>query len=442
MNKSLEEINNTVSISENGHFLKRLSMFMGPGLLVAVGYMDPGNWITSMSGGAQYGYLLLFVILISSLSAMLLQAMCVRLGIASGMDLAQVTRCMTTKRKSFIAWIIAEAAIMATDIAEVIGSAIALNLLFGIPLVMGVTITVLDVFLLLLIMKLGFRKLEAVVGTLIFTILFIFLFEVYVASPNTVDVLNGFIPQSEIITNSGILYMALGIVGATIMPHNLYLHSSIVQSRQYNRNSIPEKKEAIRLAVIDSHIQLIIAFIVNCLLLILGAALFYGTNASLGRFYELYTALRDSQFAGSIGGGAMATLFAIALLASGQNSTITGTLSGQIVMEGFIHLKIRPWIRRLITRLVAVIPVFVCLYIYGSSTQKVEEMLIFTQVFLSVALPLSIIPLILATNDEQIMGKDFINTRRTHIIAWITTVVLCILNIYLIVQTFIELFEV
>lgn len=440
MNKSLEEINNSVSIITRGHFLKRLSMYMGPGLLVAVGYMDPGNWITSMSGGAQYGYLLLFVILISSLSAMLLQAMSVRLGIASGMDLAQVTRSMTTKRKSFIAWIIAEAAIMATDIAEVIGSAIALNLLFGIPLIIGVTITVLDVFLLLLIMKFGFRKLEAIVGTLIFTILFIFIFEVFIAQPNMVEVFNGFIPKYDMITNSGILYMALGIVGATIMPHNLYLHSSIVQSRKYNRECILEKKDAIRFAVIDSNIQLTIAFIVNCLLLILGAALFYGTNQSLGRFYELYNALRDSHFAGSIGGGMMATLFAIALLASGQNSTITGTLSGQIIMEGFIHIKLRPWIRRLFTRLIAVIPVFICLFIYGSSTEKVEALLIFTQVFLSIALPLSIIPLILATSDAAIMGDSFVNSKLTKVIAWITTIILCILNIYLIVQTFLEVF--
>lgn len=243
-------------------------------MLVAVGYMDPGNWITSMQGGAQYGYTLLFIILISSLSAMLLQSMTVRLGIATGMDLAQMTRHFLNKPVAIMFWIIAELAIIATDIAEVIGSAIALDLIFGIPLIVGALITVFDVFLLLFIMKFGFRKIEAIVGTLIFTVLAIFVFEVYISSPHIIDMLNGFVPHKEIITNQGILYIALGIIGATIMPHNLYLHSSIVQSRKYDRHSIHEKAQAIKYATIDSNIQLSIAFVVNCLLLTLGAALF------------------------------------------------------------------------------------------------------------------------------------------------------------------------
>ncbi|MCD8836564.1 Nramp family divalent metal transporter [Mammaliicoccus sciuri] len=437
MGKSLEEINSTVSFDAEANAFRKFLMYLGPGLLVAVGYMDPGNWITSMSGGAQYGYILLFVILISSLSAMLLQSMCARLGIASGMDLAQVTEHMTNKSLGVFAWILAELAIMATDIAEVIGSAIALNLLFNIPLTLGVTITVLDVLLLLLIIKLGFRKIEAIVGVLIFTVLIIFMFEVYLSSPDASSLMAGFLPSSEIVTNKGALYIALGIIGATIMPHNLYLHSSIVQSRNYERTD-KGKKSAIKYATIDSNIQLTIAFIINCLLLVLGAALFFGSHEALGRFFDLYDALSHSHVGGAIGGAVMSTLFAIALLASGQNSTITGTLSGQIVMEGFLKIKLKPWVRRIITRVIAVIPVFLCLWLYGSSDTKIEDLLIFTQVFLSLALPFSIIPLIMATSNPDIMGKQFVNKRWVNIISWILAVVLSVLNIYLIVETISE----
>ncbi|MFI3379137.1 Nramp family divalent metal transporter [Mammaliicoccus sciuri] len=437
MGKSLEEINSTVSFDAEANAFRKFLMYLGPGLLVAVGYMDPGNWITSMSGGAQYGYILLFVILISSLSAMLLQSMCARLGIASGMDLAQVTEHMTNKSLGVFAWILAELAIMATDIAEVIGSAIALNLLFNIPLTLGVTITVLDVLLLLLIIKLGFRKIEAIVGVLIFTVLIIFVFEVYLSSPDASSLMAGFLPSSEIVTNKGALYIALGIIGATIMPHNLYLHSSIVQSRNYERTD-KGKKSAIKYATIDSNIQLTIAFIINCLLLVLGAALFFGSHEALGRFFDLYDALSHSHVGGAIGGAVMSTLFAIALLASGQNSTITGTLSGQIVMEGFLKIKLKPWVRRIITRVIAVIPVFLCLWLYGSSDTKIEDLLIFTQVFLSLALPFSIIPLIMATSNPNIMGKQFVNKRWVNMISWILAVVLSVLNIYLIVETISE----
>ncbi|MEB7424743.1 Nramp family divalent metal transporter [Mammaliicoccus sciuri] len=437
MGKSLEEINSTVSFDAEANAFRKFLMYLGPGLLVAVGYMDPGNWITSMSGGAQYGYILLFVILISSLSAMLLQSMCARLGIASGMDLAQVTEHMTNKSLGVFAWILAELAIMATDIAEVIGSAIALNLLFNIPLTLGVTITVLDVLLLLLIIKLGFRKIEAIVGVLIFTVLIIFMFEVYLSSPDASSLMAGFLPSSEIVTNKGALYIALGIIGATIMPHNLYLHSSIVQSRNYERTD-KGKKSAIKYATIDSNIQLTIAFIINCLLLVLGAALFFGSHEALGRFFDLYDALSHSHVGGAIGGAVMSTLFAIALLASGQNSTITGTLSGQIVMEGFLKIKLKPWVRRIITRVIAVIPVFLCLWLYGLSDTKIEDLLIFTQVFLSLALPFSIIPLIMATSNPKIMGKQFVNKRWVNIISWILAEVLSVLNIYLIVETISE----
>ncbi|SUN01111.1 manganese transport protein MntH [Staphylococcus warneri] len=437
--KSLDEINNTIDFDYKSNASQKLLAFLGPGLLVAVGYMDPGNWITSMQGGAQFGYTLLFVILISSLAAMLLQSMTVRLGIATGRDLAQMTRHFLSKPIAIIFWIIAELAIIATDIAEVIGSAISLNLLFNIPLIVGALITVCDVFLLLFIMKFGFRKIEAIVGTLIFTVLAIFTFEVYISSPNVLNLLNGFVPHTEIITNKGILYIALSIVGATIMPHNLYLHSSIVQSRKYDRNNNEDKAQAIKYATIDSNIQLSIAFVVNCLLLTLGAALFFGTNTDeLGGFYDLYHALKTQPLLGATLGGIMSTLFAVALLASGQNSTITGTLAGQIVMEGFLRLRIPNWLRRLITRSLAVIPVIICLIIFNGNAEKIEQLLVFSQVFLSIALPFTLIPLQLATSNKKLMGP-FINKTWINIISWSLIIILSILNVYLIIQTFQEL---
>lgn len=435
-NSSMSEINNTVTIQEQGKVSRKLLSFLGPGLLIAVGYMDPGNWITSMQGGAQFGYLLLFVILLSSLAAMLLQSMTVRLGIAANMDLAQATKSYLNKPLSFTFWIIAELAIIATDIAEVIGSAIALKLLFDIPLLIGALITVLDVFILLFIMRFGFRKIEAIVGTLIFTVLIIFIFEVFVASPDVNAMLNGFIPHSDIFTNTSALYIALGIIGATIMPHNLYLHSSIVQSRMYNRNDNNAKRSAIKYALIDSNIQLTIAFVVNCLLLILGAALFYGNNTEqLSGFFDLYHALKTEPLLGATMGAIMSTLFAVALLASGQNSTITGTMTGQIVMEGFINLKIPNWLRRLITRGIAILPIIICLIIYRGDTVKIEQLLVFSQVFLSLALPFSLVPLQLATNNSTLMGP-FKNKRWVNIISWILIIVLSLLNINLILETF------
>lgn len=437
--QSLDEINNTIHFDLKSSASQKFLAFLGPGLLVAVGYMDPGNWITSMQGGAQYGYTLLFVILISSLAAMLLQSMTVRLGIATGKDLAQMTRHFLSKPVAIIFWIIAELAIIATDIAEVIGSAIALDLIFGIPLIVGALITVFDVFLLLFIMRFGFRKIEAIVGTLIFTVLAIFVFEVFISSPQLTDILNGFVPHKEIVTNQGILYIALGIIGATIMPHNLYLHSSIVQSRKYDRHDNEEKAQAIKYATIDSNLQLSIAFVVNCLLLILGAALFFGTKTNdLGGFYDLYHALKTEPVLGATLGGVMSTLFAVALLASGQNSTITGTLAGQIVMEGFLRLSIPNWLRRLITRALAVIPVIICLIIFKGNSEKIEQLLVFSQVFLSIALPFSLIPLQLATSNKKLMGP-FINKTWVNIISWTLIVILSGLNVYLIIQTFQEL---
>lgn len=391
---SLEEINNTVAIPKNGSFWRNLLAFSGPGALVAVGYMDPGNWITSIGGGAEYGYLLLSVILISSLIAMLLQYMAAKLGIVTQMDLAQATRKHTSKGLGFVLWIVTELAIMATDIAEVIGGAIALNLLFGLPLLVGVILTIFDVLLLLFLMKLGFRKIEAIVMTLILVIMLVFCYEVIIAQPDLPAVLQGFIPQKQVL-NHGQLTMALGIVGATVMPHNLYLHSSISQSRKIDRSDTQEVATAVRFATWDSNIQLSAAFLVNCLLLILGSALFFGHSEEVGTFSALFNALQDSSIAGAVASPVLSVLFAVALLASGQNSTITGTLTGQVVMEGFIHMKIPTWARRLITRGLSVIPVLLCTIYFGGNEQALDDLLIYSQVFLSIALPVSMIPLVL-----------------------------------------------
>ncbi|QIC13425.1 divalent metal cation transporter [Morganella morganii] len=435
---SLAEINNTVPVAgAKSGFLRKLFAFSGPGALVAVGYMDPGNWITSIQGGALYSYLLLSVILLSSLIAMLLQAMCAKLGIVTGQDLAQATRARVGPKLAALLWITTELAIMATEIAEVIGSAVALNLLFGIPLMAGVLLTVLDVFLLLVLMKLGFRKIEAFVFVLILTIFLIFAYEVMLSDPDMSAVLRGFIPSEKIFTatlagQDSALLIGLGIVGATVMPHNLYLHSSIVQSRQYDRRSEAGLREAIRFATIDSNIQLGFSFIINCLLLVLGAALFFANDPSdLGRFTQLYDALQNPGIVGGIASATLSTLFAVALLASGQNATITGTLTGQIVMEGFIHLRLPMWLRRVITRGLAVIPVIICIYLWGDREDVVESLLIYTQVFLSIALPFSMIPLLLLTSSKKIMGV-FVNSQLTIILGTVSTVALVILNLQLI----------
>lgn len=431
---SLEEINNTVEVPKNASFWRTLLAYSGPGALVAVGYMDPGNWITSIAGGAEYKYTLLSVILLSSLVAMLLQSMAARLGIVTGMDLAQATREHTSKRTGVALWVVTELAIMATDIAEVIGGAVALQLLFGFPLLIGVLITTFDVLLLLLLTKLGFRKIEAIVSCLIAVIFFVFAYEVALADPNVGEVLRGFISDTKIATDKSMLFLALGIVGATVMPHNLYLHSSIAQARKFDRNDDAEKAKAIRFTTWDSNIQLTVAFVVNCLLLILGGALFYGTNSELGKFVDLFDALKNPDIVGNIASPVLSILFAIALLASGQNSTITGTLSGQIVMEGFIHLKMPLWARRVLTRLLAIVPVIICVIIYGGSETAVEDLLLYTQVFLSIALPVSIIPLTMYTSDKKLMGQ-FANPAWVKFLAWIIAIALTLLNLFLIYGT-------
>ncbi|MDV7693796.1 divalent metal cation transporter [Pediococcus parvulus] len=431
---SLEEINSTVPVPKEGGFFKKLMAFSGPGALVAVGYMDPGNWVTSIGGGAQFGYLLMSVILLSSLIAMLLQYMASKLGIVTQMDLAQATRAHTGKVLGIILWLTTEAAICATDIAEVIGGAIALELLFRIPLVLGVTLTVFDVLLLLLLTKLGFRKIEAIVVTLIVVILAVFAYEVGVSNPNRASMFAGFVPKPQIL-HPGELTMALGIVGATVMPHNLYLHSSISQTRKIDHNDEDAVAEAVKFSTWDSNIQLTGAFVINCLLLVLGAALFFGHGEGLGTFTSLFDALQDNQLAGAVASPILSILFAVALLASGQNPTITGTLTGQIVMEGFIHMKMPLWARRLITRLISVIPVLICTIAYGGKESALDSLLVNSQVFLSVALPISMIPLTLFTSSKKIMGNRFVNKMWVTVLAWLCTIVLTILNLQIVWQS-------
>lgn len=432
-NQSLADINQTVETPNNKQFIKNLLAFSGPGALVAVGYMDPGNWITSISGGAKYGYLLLSVVLISSLVAMLLQSMAAKLGIVTQQDLAQMTRSHTRKSIGYVLWIITELAIMATDIAEVIGSAIALNLLFGIPLVVGVTLTILDVFILLGLMRLGFRKIEAIVITLITVIMLVFVYEVIIAKPQMAAIFANFVPHKQLL-HHGQLMMALGIIGATVMPHNLYLHSSISQTRKIDHKDEEAVANAVRFATWDSNIQLTAAFVINCLLLVLGAAMFFGSSETLGTFSSLYDGLQNSHYVGVVASPVLSTLFAVALLSSGQNSTITGTLTGQVVMEGFIHLKIPAWARRLVTRGLSVIPVLICVLYFGNNETALDNLMIYSQVFLSVALPFTIIPLVYFTSSEKIMGPRFKNKRWVAILGGIAAIVLTGLNIELILN--------
>ncbi|MFD1168278.1 Nramp family divalent metal transporter [Oceanobacillus caeni] len=422
-NISLEEVNNSVKIPANAGFWRKFFAFAGPGSLVAVGYVDPGNWATSIAGGARFGYTLLSVILIANLMAILLQTLSAKLGIVTGRDLAQATRDATGKKTAFVLWILTELAIIATDLAEVIGSAIALNLLFGIPLTVGILITTLDVLLLLLLQKKGFRIIESIVIVLMVTIFGVFVFEVIASKPVIADLLEGYIPSKEIVTNPGMLFIALGILGATVMPHNLYLHSSIVQTRQYKRDD-NGKKEAIKFSVMDSTFSLTVAFLINSAILILGASAFHGLGSQVSEIEEAYKLLSPT-----IGVGIASTLFAVALLASGQNSTITGTLSGQIVMEGFIHLRISPWLRRIITRLIAVIPAFIITWIAGS--RGTADLLLWSQVILSLQLPFAIVPLVLFTNSKEKMGI-FANSNWVKVLAWIITGVIIVLNIFLV----------
>jgi manganese transport protein len=423
---SLPEVHATVRISRSPQYWRRLLGFLGPGFLISVGYMDPGNWATDIAGGSRFGYTLLFVIMASNLMAILLQSLSLKLGIATERDLAQMCHQSYGPRVSYALWIGAEIAIAACDLAEVIGSAIALNLLFHIPLFYGVLITGLDVLLILLIQRWGFRYIEALVITLIATISGLFLVQVLLSHPNHwLALKNLFIPSASIVTNPEMLYIAIGILGATVMPHNLYLHSSIVQSRKYERTPAG-KREAIGMANIDSALALTVALFVNAAILIVAAAVFHQRGlfdvAAIQDAYKLLSPL--------LGVTAASTLFAIALLASGQNSSITGTLAGQVVMEGFIHLKVSPWLRRLITRSLAIIPTIIVVAVTGE--QGTEKLLILSQVILSLQLSFAVVPLVLFTGNRKIMG-EFVNAPWLKALAWFTAVLIAGLNGWLLV---------
>ncbi|HGF8365183.1 metal ion transporter [Enterococcus faecium] len=443
---SLAEVNGTVDVPKGKSFFKTLLAYSGPGALVAVGYMDPGNWSTSITGGQNFQYLLMSVILMSSLIAMLLQYMAAKLGIVSQMDLAQAIRARTSKTLGVILWILTELAIMATDIAEVIGAAIALYLLFDIPLVIAVFITVLDVFVLLLLTKVGFRKIEALVVCLIFVILFVFVYQVSLSNPDWHSLFAGFIPNSHTFSDSPViggetpLTGALGIIGATVMPHNLYLHSAVSQTRKIDHQDEEDVAQAVRFSTWDSNIQLSMAFLVNALLLIMGVAVFKTGSVQDPSFFGLYEALSDpSAMSNGIliavaKSGILSTLFAVALLASGQNSTITGTLTGQVIMEGFIHMRIPIWLRRLVTRLLSVIPVLICV-LFTSTKGTIEEhtalnnLMNESQVFLAFALPFSMIPLLMMTNSQAEMGSRFKNSFIVKLLGWFSVISLTYLNL-------------
>ena len=424
---SLAEAYRTVNVSHRTWWRKILA-FAGPGYLVAVGYMDPGNWATDLAGGAQFGYALLSVILMSNLMAVLLQGLASKLGIVTGRDLAQACRDHYSRPVSFALWVLCEIAIAACDLAEVIGSAIALNLLFGIPLTWGVIITAADVLIVLMLQNRGFRLLEAIVIVLVATVGACFLFEIMIAKPEFAAVMAGFIPSTSIISDPAKLYIAIGILGATVMPHNLYLHSSIVQTRKYDE-TLAGKREAVKYAFIDSTIALSFALFINAAILIVAAATFHTTGntevAEIGQAYELLTPL--------LGVTGASTVFALALLASGQNSTLTGTLAGQIVMEGFLDIRLRPWLRRLITRAIAIVPAVIVSILYGEAGTM--KLLILSQVILSLQLSFAVFPLVQFTSERAKMG-EFTNPAWLKRLAWTVAIVIGSLNAWLLFQTF------
>jgi manganese transport protein len=421
---SLPEVHGSVAVPVGaGFFWRKMLAFAGPGYLVAVGYMDPGNWATDLAGGARYGYALLSVVFISNLFAVLLQALAARLGIASGRDLAQACRDRYSRRTTIFLWILAEIAIAATDLAEVIGSAIALSLLFGLPLSIGVCLTSADVLIVLYLQHHKFRYVEALVVLLIAGIAAAFAIELAYSKPDFAAVAHGFLPTLDIFRDRDMLYVAVGILGATVMPHNLYLHSSIVQTRRYGDSS-ESRGEAVSFAVLDSTVALTSALFINAAILVVAAATFHGTR------YDTIADISDAykMLAPLLGTTVASTVFAMALLFSGQNATLTGTLAGQIVMEGFLNLRMRPWLRRLITRSVAIVPALVTVVLYGE--RATGSLLILSQVVLSLQLPFAVIPLVIFVSDRKRMGRLAIGTA-WKLVAWPCAAVILVLNVWL-----------
>ena len=423
---SLAEVHRTIPV-HGLTWWRKLLAFAGPGYLVAVGYMDPGNWATDLAGGSQFGYRLLSVILISNLLAVLLQGLASKLGIVTGRDLAQACRDHYSRPVALMLWVLCELAIAACDLAEVIGTAIALNLLFDIPLPWGVALTALDVLIVLFLQHKGFRLLEALVIALVMVVGLCFLFELFISRPELAAVARGFIPSTEIVRNRDMLYIAIGILGATVMPHNLYLHSSIVQTRKYEESS-EGRREAVRFAFLDSTIALSLALFINAAILIVAAATFHTSgNTQVAEIQDAYKLLSPL-----LGVGAASAVFALALLASGQNSTLTGTLAGQIVMEGFLNIRMRPWLRRLLTRAIAIVPAAITAILYGES--GTARLLILSQVVLSLQLSFAVFPLVMFTSDKVKMG-EFVNPAWLKSLAYLVAAVIATLNVWLLVQT-------
>ncbi len=424
---SLPEVHRTVSIPRGASFWRKLWAFSGPGFVVAVGYMDPGNWATDIAGGSRFAYRLIFVLMLSNLMAVLLQTLAARLGIVTQRDLAQACRAYYSRRASLALWVLCEIAIAACDLAEVIGSAVALNLLFGLPLVWGVLVTSFDVLAILYLQHRGFRLLEALVVVLIGTIGTCYLLEIILVKPDLAAIGRGFIPTAELFTNREMLYLAIGMLGATVMPHNLYLHSSVVLTRAIERTR-EGLRTAIRYNFLDSVIALNLAFFINAAILVMAAASFHRHGmtqvAEIQDAYHTLSPLLGIPFA--------SVLFALALLCSGQNSTLTGTLAGQIVMEGFLNIRLAPWLRRLITRLVAIVPAIIAVAFYGTS--GTAKLLIFSQVILSLQLSFAVVPLVQFTSDRTKMG-EFANPRWVKVLAWLVTGIIVVLNAYLLIQT-------
>ena len=424
---SLPEVHGSIPVPLTAGFWRKMLAFAGPGYLVAVGYMDPGNWATDLAGGSRYGYTLVSVIMLSNLMAILLQALCARLGIVSGRDLAQACRDHFSHPVTVVLWVLCEIAIAACDLAEVIGSAIALNLLFGLPLFWGVCLTAFDVLLVLYLQQYRFRYVEALVVVLILGIAGSFAIELALARPDLGGVLTSLVPSLEIARNPDMLYIAVGILGATVMPHNLYLHSSIVQTRKY-QDTVESRREAVRFATIDSTVALMSALFLNGAILVMAAATFHGTGhqdvADISDAYLLLAPLLGTQLA--------STLFAVALLFSGQNATLTGTLAGQIVMEGFLNIRLRPWLRRLITRLIAIVPALFTVALYGE--RGTVALLILSQVVLSLQLPFAVFPLVMFVGNRKKMG-ELVAPRWMLALAWPTAVLIAALNVWMLWKT-------
>jgi len=409
-----------------GSIWKKIGAFAGPGYIVAVGYMDPGNWATDLAGGSAFGYTLLSVILLSSIMAMVLQSLAAKLGIVTGMDLAQACRAEYSPPVRAVLWVLCELAIIACDLAEVVGTAIALQLLFGIPLVMGVCLTAADVLLILFLQQRGFRQLEAFIIALLIVIAGCFAVELLLSRPDIAAIGAGLVPSASVVTNPAMLYIAIGIIGATVMPHNLYLHSAIVQTRSFDRSEAG-KREAVTFATIDSTIALMLAMFVNGAILILAASTFH--VAGMTGVAEIQDAHR--LLAPVLGAGIASTLFAVALLASGQNSTITATLAGQIVMEGFVNLRVPAWARRLVTRMLAIVPAVIVAALYG--TEGTTRLLVLSQVVLSLQLPFAVVPLVKFTSDHKLMGA-FVNPLWLKLVAWAISALIIGLNIKLLLD--------